>query len=240
MRQKLLSITQSLRLPSICTLCNQFHKGPLAVCSFCVGLIKPLGSACIHCASPLPDEQYLICGSCIIKPPHYDKAIIGYTFDEPLRSLIHQFKYQNGLHLCNFLCQLMLDALQKTQDIPQCLIPVPMHPLRIKQRGFNQAALLTKKLARKLKIPYDLTSCQKRINTAPQASLDREQRQKNVRKAFHATPLPYEHVAIIDDLLTTGNTANELALALKKTGIKQVDVWCCARTVTHSLPDKPG
>ncbi|WP_420795212.1 ComF family protein [Legionella moravica] len=235
MRQKLMSITQSLRLPSICTLCNQFHKGTLAVCTFCIGLIKPLGPACTHCASPLPDEHYLICGSCIKKPPHYDNAVIGYTFDEPLRSLIHQFKYHNGLYLRNFLCHLMLNTVQKTQHIPQCLIPVPMHPLRIKQRGFNQAALLAKKLARKLNIPYDLTSCQKRINTAPQASLDKEQRQKNLSKAFHVTPLPYEHVAIIDDLLTTGNTVNELALVLKKAGIKKVDVWCCARTVTESL-----
>ena len=106
-----------------------------------------------------------------------------------------------------------------------------MHPKRLKQRGFNQAAILTKLLARKLNIPYDLTSCQKIINTEPQASLDGEQRQKNLRKAFRCKPLPYEHVTLIDDLLTTGCTANELALTLKKTGVKRVDIWCCARTI---------
>nr|WP_058492840.1 ComF family protein [Legionella worsleiensis] len=200
-----------------------------------MNLLKPLGSACSRCATPLPDDDFLTCGACILKPPHFDKAIIGYAFDEPLRGLIHQFKYQKGLHLRNFLCHLMLQTVQKNNTMPQCLIPVPMHPQRIKQRGFNQAVLLTKRLARLLNVPYDLTSCQKKINTAPQASLDKEQRRKNLSKAFHAKPLPYEHVAIIDDLLTTGNTANELARVLKKVGIKQVDVWCCARAVNESL-----
>lgn len=109
-----------------------------------------------------------------------------------------------------------------------------MHPTRLKQRGFNQAAILAKLLARKLNLPYDVTSCQKIINTAPQASLDGKRRQTNIRKTFQCMPLPYEHVIIIDDLLTTGCTANELALTIKKTGVKKVDVWCCARTIAKT------
>lgn len=195
----------------------------------------PLGPACKQCASPLPDESYLICGLCIKKPPHFDNTLIGYTFEEPLRSLLHQFKYYNGLYLSTFLSQLILNTVKKTPAYPQCLIPVPMHPKRIKQRGFNQAAILTKIVAKKLQLPFDLTSCQKRINTSPQASLDGEQRQKNLHKAFFVPALPYEHVAIIDDLLTTGSTANELALTLKRSGVKQVDIWCCARTINKDL-----
>lgn len=201
------------------------------MCSFCIGYINPLGPACQRCASPLPDDDLLICGQCIKAPPHFDKAIIAYTFEEPLRSLLHQFKYYNGLYLSSFLTHLMLNALQKIPEKPQCLIPVPMHSQRIKQRGFNQAAILAKMLAKTLKLPVDLTSCTKQINTTPQASMDGEQRQKNLRKAFHSTPLVYEHVTLVDDLLTTGSTANELALTLKKTGVKRVDIWCCARTI---------
>lgn len=235
MRQKLSSITQTLALPSICTLCNQFHKGTLAVCSYCIEFIKPLGPACQRCAYPLPDEHYLVCGQCIKNPPYFDQALIAYVFEEPLRSLLHRFKYHNNLHLGSFLCQLMLHAMQKLPELTTipCLIPVPMHSKRLRQRGFNQAAVLTKALARKVTLPYDLTSCQKIINTAPQASLDSEQRQKNLRKAFYAKPLPYEHIILIDDLLTTGCTANELARTLKKTGVKRVDIWCCARTISH-------
>jgi ComF family protein len=230
-RHTLLSITQSLRLPSICTLCNQFHKSSLAVCSYCIKYIKPLGSTCRYCAYPLPDEGYLVCGQCIKKPPSFDQALIGYVFEEPLRKLLHQFKYHNGLYLTSFLSQLMLQAIEKHSIAGQCLIPVPMHPQRLKQRGFNQAALLAKYLAKKLNLPYDLKSCQKIINTAPQASLDGEERKKNLRQAFHVKPLSYQHIILIDDLLTTGSTANELAQAIKKTGVKKVDVWCCARTV---------
>lgn len=234
MRQKLLSITQTLRLPSICTLCNQLHKNSFAICSACVEYIKPLGFACRSCAYPLPDEGYMLCGQCIKQPPAFDNALVHYIFEEPLRSLLHQFKYYNGLYLTSFLGQLMLQAAQEQMLTAECLIPVPMHPRRLKQRGFNQAVVLTKFLARKLSLPYDLTRCQKIINTAPQASLNSEQRKKNLRNAFRVTALPYQHVVLIDDLLTTGSTANELARSIKNTGVKRVDVWCCARTINKT------
>ncbi|MBI2785841.1 MAG: ComF family protein [Legionella longbeachae] len=231
MRQKIWSLTQSLRLSSICSLCNQFHNSRMAVCSQCIELLTPLGPACQHCAYPLADTQYLVCGRCIKKTPHFDRAMIQYTFEEPLRSLLHLFKYHNGLYLGSFLCHLMMQTVRNYEKMPECLIPVPMHPQRIKLRGFNQAAILALSLAKKLQLPCDLSSCQKILNTAAQASLDGEQRQKNLRHAFKTKRISFQHVAIIDDLLTTGRTANELAFTLKKSGVKQVDVWCCARTV---------
>nr|WP_058513979.1 ComF family protein [Legionella santicrucis] len=190
-----------------------------------------LGPGCRHCAYPLPDTHFLVCGHCIKKPPSFDRAIINYTFEEPLRSLLHQFKYHDGLYLTSFLSHLIFKSLSSQADMPQCLLPVPMHPQRIKRRGFNQAAVLARSLAKKLQLPCDLFSCQKILNTQPQAGLDEKQRRKNLRSAFITQQLPYQHVAIIDDLLTTGNTANELACTLKKSGVKQVDVWCCARAI---------
>ncbi|MFI4962369.1 MAG: ComF family protein [Legionellales bacterium] len=232
MRQKIASIAHNLRLPSICTLCNQCHKGSLAVCAFCIALMDPLGPSCQHCAYPLPDTQHPICGSCIKNPLQFDRTFIPYRYEEPLRGLLHQFKYHKALYLASLLSHLMLQAYPSMNpEKPQCLIPVPMHPKKLRQRGFNQSVLLAQLLAKKLHIPYDYTSCRKLINTPPQASLDKTPRQNNVRGAFHATPMPYTHVILIDDLLTTGSTANELAGTLKKTGIKQVDVWCCARAV---------
>jgi ComF family protein len=229
--QKLLSVTQSLRLPSICTLCNQFHKGQLAVCNACIDLLPRLETVCHYCAYPLPKTNYLVCGNCIKKPPYFDRASITYSFEEPIRSLLHHFKYHNGLYLASFFSHLIMRSVIASNKRPQCLIPVPMHPHRIKQRGFNQAAILTKILAQTLQLPYHLTYCQKIINTAPQASLDQKQRHKNLRQVFKAKTLPYQHVALIDDLLTTGSTANELALTLKKTGVQKIEVWCCARTL---------
>ncbi len=124
-----------------------------------------------------------------------------------------------------------MQAIKTVDKKPQCLIPVPMHPQRIRHRGFNQAAILTKLLAKKLQLPCHINSCKKIINTAQQASLDGKQRQKNLRHSFKAKKLPYQHVALVDDLLTTGATANELAFTLKKAGVQQVDIWCCARTI---------
>lgn len=225
------SLTQSLRLYPICVLCNQFHNNKMAVCTSCIEFMTQLGPACRHCAYPLPDTHLLACGHCIKKTPYFDRAIIHYIFEEPLRGLLHQFKYHNGLYLGSFLSHLMFNSLPNHETLPQCLIPVPMHPQRIKSRGFNQAAVLTRLLAKKLQLPYDFTSCQKVLNTEPQASLDGEQRQKNLRYAFRTKKISWHHVAIVDDLLTTGSTANELAFTLKKSGVKRVDVWCCARTV---------
>jgi ComF family protein len=128
----------------------------------------------------------------------------------------------------------MLQAFQRKPSLSQCFIPVPMHSQRVKYRGFNHAAILAKRLALALNRTYDLTSCKKIVNTIPQAQLDGEQRQTNLRKAFYVDPLPFEHVTLIDDLLTTGSTANELALTLKKAGVKKVDIWCCARAIVKN------
>ena len=229
MRHKMASISQRLRLPAICSLCNQYHRGRLAICVECLQHIKPIGPACYHCASPLPEGDFLICGHCCKNKPYVDQVIAAYHFEEPLRTLLHEFKYHEGLYLCSFLATLIANAIPPAAKNTQCLIPVPMHPKRLCQRGFNQAAELTKQLGHSLKLPYDLSLCKKITNTAPQASLNADQRRKNLQNAFSAGLLPYQHVTIVDDLLTTGSTVNELAKILKKQGVVQVDVWCCAR-----------
>lgn len=227
------SIPQVFKLASLCNLCNQFHKGNLAVCEFCINFIKPLGPHCQQCAYPLPQSKLALCGQCIKKPPYFDNTYVGYLFEEPLRGLLHQFKYQQALYLGTLLSHLMGKVIPLENDFTPCLIPIPMHKTRIRQRGFNQAAILAKLLAKQFRLPYDLKSCKKIINTAPQVSLDGSQRQKNIRDCFLVSSIPYSHVLLIDDLLTTGSTANELARLLKKAGVVRVDVCCCARTVYH-------
>lgn len=231
MRQKLASITQKLRLPAICSLCNQFHRDKFPVCTYCIQFISPLGAVCPRCAHPLPDQHAALCGHCLKNPKHFNKVWVGYVFEEPLRSLLHQFKYHKGLYLKNFLCMLMLEALKEKTKPSQCLIPVPMHSDRLKKRGFNHAAVLTRYLAKQLQMPYNLHACRKILNTAPQAALDSKQRQHNLKHAFYCDPLPYTHVTLVDDLMTTGCTANEVALSLLSAGVRQVDIWCCAKAV---------
>ncbi len=233
MRHKIASITQMLRLPVICGLCNQYHTGKLAICKECTALLTPLGPACCYCALPLPDASFLVCGQCCRKKPYVDTVITAYRFEEPLRTLLHEFKYREGLYLSTFLTELMLHALPTDDYKTECLMPVPMHSTRLRKRGFNQAAELAKQLSRKLKLPCDLTHCRKSVNTAPQAGLNAKERKSNLRHAFQAKPKHYDHITLIDDLLTTGSTANELARLLKSQGVSRVDLWCCARVARH-------
>lgn len=231
MRQKIASIAQMLRLPSLCVLCHHYHHQSLAVCEACVGLFAQIGPACRYCALPLPDDKFLVCGVCALEKPIVDTTITAYLFEEPLRILLHEFKYQEALYLGGFLAKLMLDALPNRTIETQCLVPVPLHPTRMRQRGFNHAAELAKCLAKKLKIPCELNLCKKIIHTAPQASLNKKQRKRNLSGVFLSKVTNYRHITLIDDLLTTGSTANELARAFKQQGVARVDLWCCARAI---------
>lgn len=163
--------------------------------------------------------------------PDIHQTIAAYRFDAPLRTLLHEFKYREGLYLGSFFAAMIRQTLPNEALSTECLLPVPMHAKRLRQRGFNQAAELTKHLAKSLALPYRLMHCKKIINTAPQASLNAKERQKNLRHVFEAKPLPYRHITLVDDLITTGSTVNELARTLKKQGVERVDVWCCAKTV---------
>lgn len=230
MRQRLAIITQSLKLPSICVLCNQFHSNGV-VCVECHEQLAHLPAGCEKCALPLPSTTFPLCGYCLKNPPAFDAVYIRYAFVDHLRYLIHQFKYHNGLYLSKFLSELILEAVASREDLPQCLIPVPIHRNRLKSRGFNQAALLAQHLKIKLHIPIDLGLCIKVLDTSPQMTLDKGARESNLRLAFEVGHSPPQHVAIIDDLLTTGSTAHQLAHQLKKAGAQRVEVWCCARTI---------
>lgn len=222
------AIIAHLRLPAPCVLCYTFHRGPFAVCAPCETLLKPLSNPCQYCGIPLMNDTFPTCGHCIKKRPHYDRVLSAYPFAEPLRTLLHDFKYQHALYLRTFLVKLMLAAVP--QDYySDCLVPVPLHPQRLRQRGFNQAAELAKLLAKHCRLPYSLTLCQKIINTPQQVGLAAEARRKNLHQSFRVQASPYQHITLIDDLITTGSTVNELAKRFKQQGVKQVDVWCCAR-----------
>ncbi len=158
-----------------------------------------------------------------------DRIFTDYRFEEPLRGLLHEFKYREGLYLSSFLASLIAHSVSKEALNTQCLIPIPLHTKRLQQRGFNQAALLTKHLSNTFGIPYQLSLCKKIQHTPPQAGLTAEHRRLNLKKAFHVPPMPYQHITLVDDLLTTGSTAHALASLLKQQGVIRVDVWCCAK-----------
>lgn len=229
MFKRLQSITQIKPLPSTCPLCNQYHQESLVLCSDCKSLLHPLGYHCSHCAHPLPQSEHPLCGYCIQQQPYFDKIYTAYLFQEPLRTLIHQFKYNQSLYLTAFMAHLILEAISPLHLGTPCLLPVPMHRKNIKARGYNHAAELVKYLASYLGIPFHLRAAQKISHTPNQASLGLRERQTNLKHAFGVRAVRQSHVVIVDDLVTTGSTVNELARLLKQKGASRVDVFCCAR-----------
>jgi ComF family protein len=193
-------------------------------------LFKILGNSCEICSIAIPQSTFKLCGSCIKNKPCFDRVFTRYFYEEPLRTVLHEFKYKNGLYLRKFMVQLLLNALPDQIYKPDCLIPVPMHPLKLRQRGFNQSVELTKLLAKRLGVAYNLKLCTKKLITTPQTQLNRKQRIKNLKHAFSVDNTEHTHITLVDDLLTTGSTANAIARLLKKQGVQRVDVLCCART----------
>ena len=116
-------------------------------------------------------------------------------------------------------------------NLPEYIIPVPLHPKRIRQRGYNQATLLAKPLSKALALPLDKFQVKRTRYTPAQSQLHKKARLKNMKNAFSCKKdLPYQHVAIVDDVMTTGSTLNTLAHCLKQNGVSRVDVWVIART----------
>ncbi len=215
-------IPHEWRLKTPCSLCQQYHTSRAPLCGFCESLLIPLGIACKQCATPLPNTNLTLCGQCIKCPPPIDSIVATYRFEEPLRTLLHLFKYHEALYLSHFLANKIHVAAAPLPKAETCLIPVPLHPKKLQTRGFNQAAVLTQHLSKACHLPALLHHIKKIKNTSPQASLEAKLRKKNIKNSFKVPHTPYSHVILVDDLITTGSTANELARMLKLKGAKTV------------------
>jgi len=210
-------------------LCHIKHNQFSVVCKDCLLLFPKLGAACQTCAEPLPNPHPAQCGQCILHPPCIDRVITHYRYQEPLQTLLKQFKYHEGLYLTSLIAQLMIETLPSHYQT-ECIIPVPMHIKRLQERGFNHALLLAKRLSNHLKCPLEHSICKKILHTPPQAGLNAHIRQHNLLHAYTVKKTHYQQVTLVDDLITTGNTAYEIAKELRKAGVKHIDLWCFAKT----------
>lgn len=222
--------------PAHCTCCDSPVKGGRTLCPACAAALPRIANPCHRCGLPLPaDAGHLtLCGECLSGAPAFDLLIAATRYASPLTALISAYKFQRQLHYCRTFAGLLHITLRnRMQPLPQAILPVPLHPARLRQRGYNQALEIARLLGKELSLPVDGKSLIRHRATAAQSDLDAHARATNVRGAFAiAKPLHYEHVAILDDVVTTGNTVNEIAKLLKKNGVKRVEVWCVARAVT--------
>ncbi|WP_131739664.1 ComF family protein [Legionella adelaidensis] len=160
-----------------------------------------------------------------------DSMQAAYYFTEPLRSIMHEFKYKGGIYLTQFLAELMLEKTPETILHSECFIPIPLHYKKLRQRGFNQAAELAKYLGKVLGIPVELNCCKKQIMTPAQAELRGVKRRQNLRDVFSISSITYKNITLIDDIITTGSTLNELARMIKKNSAITIHAWGCAKAV---------
>lgn len=187
---------------------------------------------CTRCALPLASGQRL-CGACQTEPPPYERVVCVADYGFPWDRLIADFKFHGRVELAAALAAPLGDALGDAAAWPDRIVPVPLAPRRLRERGYNQAWELARRIARRFGRRADAGVLQRPIDGAPQAGLDRRERLRAMRGAFVVAPgaaVGGERIAVIDDVLTTGATAAAAANALLGAGAAAVQVWVIART----------
>lgn len=224
-----------------CLLCDALTDQPYALCACCELELPWLDDQCRICALPLPMRD-LTCGQCRRKRPAFKQVQALWHYGFPVDALITRFKHNRQWPLGRLLAELQSNSLQNRfeQGLPRpdLLLPVPMARGRLRQRGFNQAAMLARWLSAHLHIPCDEQSLQRPHESRAQQALGAKDRQRNLREAFtlgRTAALEGLHLALVDDVMTTGATAQAVASLLRQAGASRVDVYCLART---PKPDK--
>jgi len=224
-----------IKLNHPCLLCDTPVAADATLCPDCLQALPWIASPCPCCGRPLPEPvgTHGLCGACLHKPPHYHRSAIPFRYAPPLAHLIKQMKFHQRLDIARSLGDLLARYLSPGADsLPEVIVPVPLHPRRLRRRGYNQALELARPVAARLGLPIDTRLVRRQRATAEQSHLQLPQRRRNVRGAFTIDrPRAYRHVAIFDDVVTSGQTVNELARVLQMAGIERVDVWSCCRAI---------
>ncbi|CAI8709209.1 competence protein ComFC [Pseudomonas sp. IT-232MI5] len=223
-----------------CLLCDEPAEAEMPICVACETDLPWLGDHCQTCALPLLAAG-LTCGECLLEPPAFEQVVVPWQYGFPVDSLITRFKHNAKWPFGHLLADVLGQYLQHRFDEglprPDALLPVPLANKRLRQRGFNQAAMLARWLSESLDLPCEETVLRRVKDTDAQQSLDAKSRKRNLRNAFDLMPdaqVKNRHLALVDDVLTTGATAQALARLLMNAGAARVDVYCLART------PKPG
>ncbi len=220
--------------PPTCSICKITSDTSINLCSNCKNNMKINSCCCDICGEPLSNntQDKIICGKCLNLTPYFDHVFSPFIYENNISQIIQQLKYGRKLANSHILAEVFLSELRNATEImPEALIPVPIHKSKIKKRGYNQSIEIFHHVAKQLHIPFEKTCCQKIKNTDSQSTLSAKERQNNIKNSFKIIkPVNYKHVAIVDDVITTGATANELSRLIKQHGVARVDIWACARS----------
>lgn len=225
-----------INIDQSCLLCDAPAQQPYPLCMDCEQELPWLGEHCPRCALPLALGDRL-CNGCRRRPPGFGRVVAPWQYAFPIDTLISRFKHNSQWPLGRLMAQLLGHALEHRYSEglprPDGLLPVPLARRRLRQRGFNQAAMLARWLARQLNLPCTEHLLERSRDTPAQQALGARARRRNLRQAFSLLPgaeVESLHLAVVDDVLTTGATAQAIAHLLRKAGARRVDIYCLART----------
>ena len=222
-----------LRLPSQCEVCRGWTTD--ALCAACVSRFAAPRPRCARCGLAL-GLAAPACGECLRDPPPFEHTVCVADYGFPWDRLITGYKFHGRVELAGAFAALMSSAVRASSaPLPQRVLPVPLAPARLAERGYNHAWELARRIAADLRLPAQADLLQRPITTEQQTGLGRAARQRNLRSAFMVDPgrrqmLAGQRVALVDDVLTTGATARASAAILLRAGAAAVDVWVFART----------
>ena len=219
-----------------CLLCASSDANSQGICVACLADLPWYPqTSCPQCGLA---SNGMVCGSCLNSQPDFDATKAVFLYAYPVDAMMLRYKYGNMLNLGDtfgeFLAEkIVLENHFKNIDL---IIPMPMHPQRLKERGFNQALEIAKVLTKNCKEKLDYNSVERQTLTPPQASLPLKARVKNIKGAFKVNANKLDkfqgkRIAITDDVMTTGASLSELAKILKKAGASHVECWVIARTL---------
>jgi ComF family protein len=223
-------------LPPRCGGCGTIVDEVDSFCSGCWRDLDFLQGGCLRCGLPLQATEAETCGRCLANPPRLDRIRSAVAYDDISRSIALRLKYGRRTALARTMSRYMRPLVT---DLPShaVLVPVPLHRSRLWSRGFNQSALVARELSRSTGLPLSIDAL-KRVRATPSLKgMAMRQRRRTVAGAFRANPaaeLRGRTVILIDDVLTTGSTANACARVLKKAGAKRVDLISWARVIAPS------
>ena len=230
---------EKLILPYQCVMCLEISDQRRDLCEKCQRELPTSPLTCQQCGIAFPSTHAhypLRCGQCITRPPCFDDTIVGFDYQTPIDCWLKQFKFHKKGLYARILTEIYAEKLlrifeENPENKPQILVPMPLHWRRLTQRGFNQAYIIAQQLSRRLHIPMLKQTGVTRIKyTQAQSSLNLPERNHNMRGAFSVQSLAgLEHMAIVDDIITTGNTVNALSQQLKAAGVQRISVWAIAR-----------
>ncbi|MBI6942187.1 ComF family protein [Pseudomonas putida] len=233
-------VYKCININQACLLCDESAQQPYPLCIACEQALPWLDEYCLHCALPLPMAG-LTCAQCSRRAPAFDLVVAPWHYGFPMDTLIHRFKHNSQWPLGRLMAEMLSLNLrhrfEEGQPRPELLLPVPLARRRLRERGFNQAGMLASWLSKGLAIDCNDRLLLRTRETPAQQSLDARARHRNLQRAFALAAedaVKGRHVAVVDDVLTTGATAHAIAQLLRSAGARRVDVYCLARTA------KPG